>query len=121
MNRYDQSSDLLLISQGKATIYGFYEDTEGNVVKATLLHLPEKSWYGDFNIFFDEPSHFYLEAFITESHKNSKNKRGNVKYVEILKLNGQTLRDLSRQYTDWRQFLTLRATRRLAYFMHQLE
>ena len=80
-----------------------------------MLYLPEKSWFGDFNIFFDEPSHFLLEA------KQTTNLAKGNQHVEILKINCDTLKEISLQYPEWRKFLALRAIRRRAYFMTQLD
>ena len=52
---------LVVVGQGKLNMYGYYEH-RGERKKMMILHLPEQSWYGDFQILLKRESSFQLEA-----------------------------------------------------------
>ena len=57
----EKMKDLIIIAKGSLKMYGFY-DHRGESHKMLIASLPKKSWYGDFQIFFDRDSPFRLEA-----------------------------------------------------------
>lgn len=78
-----------------------------------VVKLPQRSWYGDFQILFNIESSFQLEA--GEAKKSKENKIDGV--LQLYKLNGETLIDLVANYPQYRQFLILRAAQRRSQFL----
>ena len=50
-------TDLVVAASGKLNLYGFYTHRK-NELKVLIVHLPEQSWYGDFQIMLNEESTF---------------------------------------------------------------
>lgn len=49
--------ELVVVASGKLNLYGFYQHRKERY-KMLILHLPEQSWYGDFQIILNRESTF---------------------------------------------------------------
>ena len=75
-----------------------------------IVKLPEKSWYGDFQILLDVDSTFQLEA-----DNKPKSKIKDMTQIHLLK--AETLIKICKDHIQFRRFLVLRATMRRSMFI----
>jgi signal-transduction protein with cAMP-binding, CBS, and nucleotidyltransferase domain len=65
--------ELLLVGRGHVDLYGFFKDEQKQERRALLVTLPEKSWFGDYQILLDLSSTFQLVAGAKSRKKVHKN------------------------------------------------
>ena len=73
-----------------------------------ILHLPEQSWYGDFQIFLQRESVLQLEAGQPDPDSN---------FVQVYKLKGSKLLQIIKQYPIFFRFAIIRASQRRSHFL----
>ena len=99
--------DLIVVAQGKLDLFGFYTH-RGQNRKMLILHLPEQSWYGDFQIFLQRESVLQLEAGQPEPDTH---------FVQVYKLKGSKLLEIIKQYPIFFRFAIIRASQRRSQFL----
>ena len=114
--------DLIFIAQGTVKLYGFYENSDGDLQRMVIVRLREGSWYGDFQVLMDCDSSFELEAHkpIDVLSKLTKSEDAH-SFIQVFKLKAESLVELASEDLTFRRFLILRATQRRAHFQKVFE
>ena len=103
---------VLLIHTGQCVLNGRI-NSRGTELRVEVVKLLQSSWYGEFQAIHDLESQFELKAHdcldsaLESEHKPKAQFKG---FVHILKLDGQKLNRLCKEYPRYSRFLELRAT-----------
>lgn len=108
--------DLILIEKGSCNLYGFQE-YEGEVEKLLIARLFDHSWFGDYQILLEVESTFELEA----GKVSRQNLEEGTNFIQVYKINGSILNEISHKYPEFRRFLLLRASQRRSHFLKNFE
>jgi len=101
--RNEKIHRLILLAEGSCNLYGYCE-VRGVEHKIALSHLPERSWYGDFQILLEVQSTFQLEAanYSSKRNKSSKEDKSRRAFIRTFSLAGHKFVELSNSYPSYR-------------------
>jgi hypothetical protein len=104
--------------EGYADIMNTYtiNDGEGSHDYGYKIRLPQRSWFGDYQIMMGVQSTWSMVAGKKKGVQNSEGNR-----IKVMNIDGEMFRRYIDEYPDFRRFIILRSTVRRAYFNFRLK
>ena len=100
------------IAKGSCILWGYDRDTE---IDYKVCKLPEKSWFGDYNVFLSLKATFRLQAYKPIRKKNETDGADDGR-VHMLTIKGDDFMEIINRYPEMRKFLLVRSVARRAHF-----
>ena len=104
---------LRFIAKGSCILWGYDKETD---LDYKVCKLPEKSWFGDYNIFLSLKATFRLQAYKPVRNKQAVTKEIDDGRVHMLTIKGEDFMEIINRYPEMRKFLLVRSVARRAHF-----
>jgi len=104
------------VFEGYANLINTYKikDDMGEHEYGYSIRIPERSWFGDYQVLMDVPSTWCMVAGKKKGAENSN-------MIKVMNIDAEIFRGYINEYPDFRRFVILRSTVRRAYFNYRMK